>query len=105
MLETLMHTILSERGLTADTSGDLGRLFKQTQMALNFKRAERSEEHQILSGLVSVVNGVAAVSNQAGDRHGLAMGTTITDAYVANLCINASGSLGLALIELHLLRN
>jgi len=104
MLETLMKTMLKERGHKPEGSGDLNKLFKHVQSVLEFRKAEQQQEHQILTGLKSVINGISSISNMAGDRHGLADGTSIDDPYIANLCINSAGTLGIALIEIHLLK-
>lgn len=102
LLETLLKTIISERGGEPDASGNLGHLLKQVEALLGFERGERQAEHQVFSGLASVVTGLSAISNIAGDRHGTIGGKTIDDPYFANLCINAAGTVGLAFIEMHL---
>ena len=71
MIETLLKTITHERGVEPDGSGDLGKLLKQTEDVLGFDRKSRQAEHQILSGMASVVSGIACISNEGGDRHGL----------------------------------
>jgi len=103
LLETLLKTIVSERGQNPDNSGDLGRLLRQAQDCVGFDRGAGQAAHQVLSGLTSVVNGLAALSNSAGDRHGLVRGQSIDDPGLAQLCVHAAGTVGLAFIELHLL--
>lgn len=105
LLETILKTIISERGGTPDNSGDLGRLVRQTEEAIGFQRTQEREVHQILSGFASVLNGIATISNQAGDRHGTIGGVSIENESIAELCVNACGTIGLIFIELHLLRN
>ena len=102
LLEAILKTVVSERGTVPDSSGDLGRLLKQALQVLRFESPQRQGEHMIFSGLASVVNGLAMLSNEAGDRHGLVAGGSIDDPYLAELCINAAGALGLAIIETHL---
>ena len=58
--------------------------------------------HQIVQGLSSVIAGVSALSNAAGDRHGTVQGVTLQDNHLAVLCVNACGSVGLSFIEKHL---
>lgn len=103
LLETLLKTIITERGETPDSSGDLGRLMRQAQEAVGFDRAADQPTHQIISGLVCVINGLATISNSAGDRHGLVAGQSIDDPGLAQLCVHAAGTVGIAFIELHLL--
>lgn len=105
MIETILRTIISERGEAPDKSGELGRLVKQAQGVLGFNRPNRQPEHQLMQGLSSVINGICSISNSAGDRHGLIGGDSIDDPYYAQLCMNAAGTLGLAFIEMHLLHN
>lgn len=102
LLETAFKTIIAERGAEPDTSGDLSRLLRQVEDVLEFNRAENQEEHRILTGLTNIINGIAGLSNQAGDRHGLVDGEEIDDPSLAMLVINESGSVGLFFIERHL---
>ena len=56
-----------------------------------------------MQGLANVTNGIAGLSNAAGDRHGLIDGVEIDDPAVAGFALNAAGSVGLFFIEIHLL--
>jgi hypothetical protein len=103
MLETLLRTIITERNGSPDSSGELNKLLKQTEDILDFSRSDRKAEHQILTGLASAVHGIATISNDAGDRHGLVVGQAIDDPSIAQLCINASGAIGLFMLDMHLL--
>ncbi|MDL1970720.1 MAG: abortive infection family protein [Candidatus Desulfofervidaceae bacterium] len=102
MLETVFRTIINERNQQPDTSGDLGRLLRQVEQVLNFDTAINQEEHRILNGLTNIINGISGLSNVAGDRHGLIGGEEINDPTVANLVLNASGTVALFFIERHL---
>jgi len=103
MLEAILKTVITERGGEPSSSGELGKLLKQAEDVVNFEKTKRQAEHKILSGLASVVNGVSALSNSAGDRHGLVDGQQIDDPSIASLCVNAAGVIGLVFIDLHLL--
>jgi hypothetical protein len=103
LIETLLKTIIHERGGNSDTSGDLGKLLRLCEKTLNFKPSSDPEEHKIFSGLSSVISGIATISNKAGDRHGTIGGKSIDDPYFAQLCINAAGTIGIAFIEMHLI--
>ncbi len=103
LLETLLKTIVTERGSEPDGSGDLGRLMRQAQEAVGFDRRQDQPTHQIISGLVNVINVLATISNSAGDRHGLVAGQSIDDPGLAQFAVHAAGTVGIAFIELHLL--
>lgn len=102
LLETVFKTIISARKETPDDSSKLSKLLKQTQKLLNFDKAKLQEKHRILNGLTNIINGVAGLSNKAGDRHGLIKGMSIDDPCIANTVVNACGTVGLFSIELHL---
>ena len=102
LLETVFKTIISDRKEIPDDSSKLSKLLKQTQKLLNFDKAKLQEEHRILNGLTNIINGVAGLSNKAGDRHGLIKGMSIDDPCIANIVVNACGTVGLFFIELHL---
>jgi hypothetical protein len=102
MIETVFKTILNERNVVPDNSGDLIKLLKQTEKILSFETAVNQNEHQILQGLTSTIQGIASISNDAGDRHGTIMGKSISDPFIARLVVNAAGVIVLTFIELHL---
>lgn len=103
LMETTCKTILSERGETPDASGDLMRLYKQTGRALQIQASSGSSQavHRMLNGLSQAIDGLAALSNHGGDRHGLPAGVRITDRSVAALGVHAAGSLALFLVQTH----
>lgn len=103
LLETTLKTILAERNEAPADKGDLGKLIKQTETTLDFVAKDHQGEHQILSGLASVVGGISALSNESGGRHGTVGGVEIENSAIADLCVNACGTIGLFFIELHLL--
>jgi hypothetical protein len=102
LLETTLKTIIEERGEVPDFSGNLSRLLRQVERVLSFQLANHKGEHQIFTGMTSVVNGLASLSNIAGDRHGTIGGIAIEDPSIAELCVNFCGSMGIFFIELHL---
>lgn len=103
MLETLLKTVITEKGHEPDQSGNISRLLRQAEDAVGIDRRDDQAVHQILGGLSTVIDGLAAISNRAGDRHGLVAGQSIDDPGLAQLCVHAAGTVGIAIIELHLL--
>lgn len=103
LLESTCATILAERDETPDSSGDLGRLFGQTRKALGLVGAKGTDQaiYQVYSGLVQVVNGIAGLSNQVGDRHGLEGGLRVSDHASASLAVHAAGMVALFLVARH----
>jgi hypothetical protein len=103
LLESTCQTILVERSEVPDSSGDLGRLYNQTRRALQIEASAGVPQalHQLLNGLVQVVNGLAGLSNQAGDRHGLPEGARISDHSMASLAVHAAGTVSLFLVTAH----
>lgn len=103
LLEGVLKTIITERHQTPDSTGDLQKLLKQAEEVLGFLKPSQQSEHQLLSGLTTTANGLAALSNAAGDRHGVVPGTSIDDPFVSNLCVQAAGTVALFLLDAHLL--
>lgn len=104
LLESTCKTILDEIGETPDESGDLARLVKQATRALGF--AEKPQDQptkQLLSGLMSMISGVAGISNAAGDRHGQIGGNALRDLCLAELVAHSCGSIAIFLTRKHLL--
>ena len=104
LLETVFKTIITERDEVPDNSGDISVLLKQTEGILGFNKKENQEEHRIFLGLVNIINGIAGLSNKSGIRHGTIFGVEIDNPSVAELVVNASGTVGIMFIELHLFK-
>lgn len=103
LVETTCKTVLTERGQDPDKRGRLDRLFKQTAHELGIRATDGGGQavYQLINGLVQAVNGLAAVSNLAGDRHGLTAGEKITDHSLAALAVHAAGTVSLFIVQVH----
>jgi len=103
LLESTCKTILTELGEAPDSSGELGRLYKQVRVKLGVdpKAGATQSVHQMVNGLTQVVDGLAALSNAAGDRHGLAGGNKITELSFACLAVHAAGTVCVFLVRVH----
>ncbi len=104
IVETTCKTIVEERGQTADTSGDLHKLFKQARDVLSLATGKSVPKslNELVSGLVSVVNALATISNNAGDRHGLSGGSRLEDTTIAGITVQAAGVLSYALVQIYI---
>lgn len=73
LLEAVLTQVeLEVVGANGPYDGDLPKLYKRVQkaLALDPGRPDLGQPlKQVLSGLVSIVNGVAGISNEMGDRH------------------------------------
>lgn len=67
----------------------------------HIRQGALQDVHQIVSGLIQVVNGLAGLSNRAGDRHGLESGVKIDDVSYAGLAVHAAGTVSLFLTRAH----
>ncbi len=67
---------------------------KQAQKVVRFDWPKEQAAHQIINGLVNITNGLATISNSAGDRHGLVAGQSIDDPGLAQLAVHAAGTVG-----------
>ncbi len=104
LLESTFQTIVTESGSQPDGSGDLLRLFKQTRELLGLQTGQNfpRELNELCSGMTSVVNALAAISNRAGDRHGSQAGLRLEDGTVAALMVHSAGVLSYSLTQLYL---
>ena len=98
MLEQTCKTILVERQYADpdDSKGDLGKLVSVVSKQLSLDGAKR----QVVSGLVTVCNAVASITNDAGDRHGISS-TAFGGVKDAELVVNACGTLAVYLVREH----
>lgn len=81
-------------------TGDLPRLYKEVSklIKLNIEEYMEDEIKKILSGLTSVVSGVAEISNKMADRHGrLSIWNQETQKHYAILTVNSVKTLSLYL--------
>jgi hypothetical protein len=103
LLESTCNTILVEQGEPADSTGDLTKLYKRVRICLGIdpRRGASQNLNQLVRGLSQLVDGLAGLSNLAGDRHGLPSGTKITDLSYAGLAVHAAGSAALFLVRIH----
>ncbi len=103
LIETTCKTILSEQNVSDKSAGNLGTLYKLTRQTLGLdpKQGATQNVHQITSGLTQVIDGLAGLSNKAGDRHGLESGAKILDVSYASLAVHAAGTVALFLARVH----
>lgn len=103
MLESTCKTILTELRESPDSSGELGKLYKQVRVKLGVdpKLGATQAVHKMVSGLTQIVDGLSGLSNSAGDRHGLSGGAQITELSFASLAVHAAGTVCVFLVRVH----
>lgn len=104
---SLLEAVLTEleRQLSEDAppkfDGDLPKLYKRVQKALNLDPARPDIEQplkQVLSGLYSLIAGIASISSRMGDRH---VRTYKPAKHHALLVVNAARTLANFLFDTH----
>ncbi|MBE0574386.1 MAG: abortive infection family protein [Desulfuromonadales bacterium] len=103
---SLLEAVLTELEKTLDKNappydGDLTKLYKRVQKLLNLEPGRPDIEgplKQVLSGLSSIVNGMAGLSNKMGDRH---VRSYKPNKHHASLVVNTAKTLANFLFETH----
>jgi len=100
LLESVCKHILDELGLKYPNDGDLVKLYGLTSKALKLAPEPQLEQavKQIMSGCISIANGVAALRNTASDAHGKGVAGAAVTPRFAELAVNVAGSLSTFLI-------
>jgi hypothetical protein len=103
-LESVCKHICDERGASyEDAAGDLAKLYKAAAAAMDIAPDQHSEKiiKQILSGVVTVVNGLAAMRNSLSDSHGRGKASVRPAPRHAKLAVNAGFAVAGFLIDTH----
>jgi len=103
-LESICKHICDERGAPYDDSGDLAKLYKAAAAAMDIAPDQHTEQiiKQILSGVGTVVNGLAAMRNSLSDSHGRGKTTVRPAPRHAKLAVNAGFAVAGFLIDTHI---
>jgi len=77
LVESICKYVLDDAGENYDRKAELPALFKQTSLFLEMHPSQHVEKSfkQILSGMSSIVQGLAAVRNELSDSHGKSKNT------------------------------
>jgi hypothetical protein len=71
LVEAVMEFVLSDSGCELQHDGDLPKLFKEIKKRFNFFPEAEMDDifKQCMSGLYSIITGLAGLSNKMSDRH------------------------------------
>lgn len=102
-LESVCKHICDERGTEYDNAGDLSKLYKTAATAMDIAPDQYSERiiKQILSGVGTVVSGLAAMRNSLSDSHGRGKVSARPAPRHAKLAVNAGFAVAGFLIDTH----
>ena len=105
-IESVCRSILLELGLPLPDKLDLPGLYKAVRdpLALSPTRTDlpiavAEDVRNILSGLITAIQGIGSLRTHAGDAHGRERGFNRIDARIARLAINSASTATLFLIE------
>jgi hypothetical protein len=103
-LESVCKHICDERGADYGDGGDLAKLYKTAAAAMDIAPDQHSEKiiKQILSGVGTVVGGLAAMRNSLSDAHGRGKASVRPAPRHAKLAVNAGFAVAGFLIDTHL---
>ena len=100
-LESVCKSILDDLNVEYKDSESLGKLYRLTARQLNLAPDQHNEQvfKQILSGCVSVANGLGELRNKFGDAHGKGKRRFKPGSRHAKLAVNLAGTMALFLVE------
>lgn len=100
LLETVCKHVLDSRGIAYDDRDDLPKLYRLVSKTLGLAPEDMAEDlfKRILGGCVSVVEGLGALRNRAGDAHGIGIAGAKPAPRHAELAVNLAGSMASFLV-------
>ena len=103
MLESVCKHICDEREATYEDGWDLARLYKAAAGSMEIAPDQHSEQiiKQILTGVTTVVGGLAAMRNTLSDAHGKSKRSVRPAPRHAKLAVNSGFAVAGFLIETH----
>lgn len=102
-LESVCKHICDERNAPYDDGWDLSKLYKAAASAMDIAPDQHSEQiiKQILSGVTTVVGGIAAMRNSLSDAHGRGKRSVRPAPRHAKLAVNAGFAVAGFMIDTH----
>jgi hypothetical protein len=103
MLESICKHICDERAAAYDDGWDLARLYKAAASSMEIAPDQHSEQiiKQILTGVTTVVAGLAAMRNTLSDAHGKGKRSVRPAPRHAKLAVNSGFAIAGFLIDTH----
>jgi hypothetical protein len=103
LVESVCKYILEDRASPISNNQDLKDLYKQVSKCLDLDVTpeRKASLHQMLTGIVSIVNGIAGLRNHASDSHGHTKQTPSPPYRHAFLATRLAGALSSFLLEVN----
>jgi hypothetical protein len=105
-VESVCRSILIELNQPLPEKKDLSGLYRAVRKHLGLNPGDiavdaaiAADVRDILSGLITVMNGIGALRTHGGDAHGRERGYARIDSRIASLAVHASSTVALFLIE------
>ncbi|WP_109432198.1 abortive infection family protein [Aggregatibacter segnis] len=101
ILESIFKVYISEKGLEKPNKQTLSELWTIVKGNFNFglEQLEQQDLRKIHSGIVSIMNGIAAIRTHASSAHGRDKEFNIPEIRQARLVVNAAHSLAVYILE------
>ncbi|MFW1798345.1 abortive infection family protein [Acinetobacter guillouiae] len=101
ILESICKVYISENNLAMPNKKDLKNLFDVVRKALNIQRDSVEDEDllRIISGIISVVDGIASLRTHSSSAHGAGVKQYNLKPRHARLAIHAAHTIGLYILE------
>ncbi|QER41024.1 abortive infection family protein [Acinetobacter suaedae] len=101
ILESICKVYIAENNLTMPNKKDLKNLFDVVRKSLNIQRDSVEDEDllRIISGIISVVDGIASLRTHASSAHGAGVKQYNLKPRHARLAIHAAHTIGLYVLE------
>jgi hypothetical protein len=100
LLETVCKHILDDAGIAYDEKDDLPKLYFLTSKHLRLAPSLYADElRRIFGGCASVVEGLGALRNRAGDAHGKGKQHAKPSPFLAEYAVNLAGASALFLVQ------
>ena len=111
VVESVCRSILIESGMELPAKQDIGGLYRAVRDPLGLSLTKdgvsdliADDVRNVLSGLVTAVQGIGALRTHGGDAHGRERGFRRVDARIARLAIHSASAVALFLLETWQLR-
>jgi len=101
ILESIFKTYIEDENLTIPRKQDLQNVWKIVRDDLNFdpSKVQDNDIQKILTGIISIVDGIGAYRTHASSAHGQGRNTYLLKPYYARLAVHSAHTIALFVME------